>query len=187
MPASDEELMRRIKAGDHKAFAELYDRWAPRLYAFILSRGHSRIVADDVLQDIFMKLAEKPQLFDINRRFSSWIFTVTLNKLRNLNRDAYAHTAVLKALHTPSSATDAGKTADALHHNIDRKVIKKALYEHLNHLEPHHREVVLMRYHDNLSLQEIAEILNIPEGTVKSRLFYALRLLAEKLKGFNPM
>lgn len=182
-PPTDEEWMRRAIAGDAKAFAAVYEKWAPIIFRFLASRGAPLETARDLTQDIFLKLAERPELFHPDKRFSSWIFTVALNRLRNLKRDTFSRSFTSDAALLRQHPSGHVPAAD---NQVDEKNFLAALDAALEQLEETHRDVFLLRYKAQLSLAEIADILAIPEGTVKSRLFYALRKLAEKLKDFKP-
>lgn len=179
---SDEELMRLAIEGNKKAFGVVYDRWAPRLAGFFLTRCGDQATAGDLTQEVFLRLAEKPTLFDPDRRFAPWIFAVALNRLRNHYRSANRVYIPVESLSQKNSDTHNASPDQ----QVDNARFASALERALNQLEPYHREVVLLRFREQLSLQEIAEVLGIPEGTVKSRLFYAIRYLGNALRAFKP-
>ena len=81
---SDEALMSRIAKGNTAAFELLYDRYSNRMHAFFRRMlGNDSELANDFLQELFMKIIEKPKAFDVERRFSTWIYTVASNMCKN--------------------------------------------------------------------------------------------------------
>jgi RNA polymerase sigma-70 factor (ECF subfamily) len=184
---SDERLMELIQQGDTSAFDELYDRYGKRLLLYFFRElGGSEDKAQDFLQDIFLKVVEKPGLFDTERRFSTWIFTVAYNMCKN----EYRRLEVREDFRNSVTADAASRDCEGEHHqmqqHIDRKRFEKALSAELEKLDNGHRSAFLLRHQQNLSIKEIGEVLGCSEGTVKSRLFYTTQKLASKLKAFNP-
>jgi len=184
---SDETLMELIQRGDTSAFDELYDRYSRRLLLYFFRElGGSEEKAQDFLQDIFLKVVEKPGLFDTKRRFSTWIFAVAYNMCKN----EYRRLEVREDFRNSVTEDDASSDGQGGHHQIEQEIdrgrFEKALSEELEKLDNGHRSAFLLRHQESLSIKEIGEILGCSEGTVKSRLFYTTRKLASKLRAFNP-
>lgn len=171
--------MELFSAGKPAAFEELYRRYSKRLLHFCYRMlNHDEAKAQDVLQDVFLKIADQPFLFDTSRKFKPWIFMVTANACRKTYREK------------EWSDLDETNTNDfSLNEEIriDNQEFKRALRSELNQLKPGHRAVFILRIQERLSIKEISEILEVNEGTVKSRIHYTLKLLAEKLEIYNPI
>ncbi len=184
---SDEKLMQCIQRGDVSAFNELYDRYGKRLlFYFFRGLGGDEEKAQDFLQEVFLKVVEKPGLFDTKRRFSTWIFTVAYNMCKNEYRRLEVRKTVENNMDVDKVSHDSQSEHHQIEQNMDQGRFKKKLSEELEKFEDGHRSAFLLRYQQNLSIKEIGEILGCSEGTVKSRLFYTTRKLARKLTAFNP-
>jgi len=183
--ASDEQLMAAIQNGNSSSFEELYNRYSKRLFIYFYRMLGSEEKAQDFLHDIFLKIIEHPKAFDTKRTFSNWIFSIAANMCKNeyrsreIRRNAQQNGRVTE---TAIQLNAEAKTED----EIDRIQFKKRLIKEVQELDADQRNVFLLRFQENLSIKEIGKILNCPEGTVKSRLFYLTRRLAIKLKDFDP-
>lgn len=178
---SDEELMCLLTQGEVLAFDELYFRYSKRLYVyFVRMLNFDPVLAEDALQDLFLKIAESPQKFDRGRSFKTWIFSVASNHCKNFYRH---HKVVLNSKRELQYLCEhsAGPSF-----RTDDQEFRLALDEVLNELPPEKKEAFILKYQEEKSIAEIAFIQECPEGSVKSRLHYTLKILEEKLKIFNP-
>jgi len=175
-----------ILNGEELAFDEIYQRYSQRLLGyFIRMLNFDRELAADALQDLFLKIAESPEKFDTGRSFKTWIFTVASNSCKNY----YRHKKIIS-----ESATEIKHYSTELNENnfvkmaakIDAARFRKMLEEVLNDLPAEKKEVFILKYQEEKTNAEIAYIQGCPEGSVKSRLHYTLKLLEEKLKIFDP-
>jgi RNA polymerase sigma-70 factor (ECF subfamily) len=139
--------------------------------------------AEDFVQDFFMKLIRQPESFDTKRKFSTWMYSVAHNMCKNEYRKMEirkpAEFESVFGLLTVDAKDSAGR-------RIDRKAFMNSLNTELDKLDEDQRTVFVLRFEENLALKEIADVMNISEGTVKSRLFYTLRKLSDKLKVYAP-
>lgn len=179
--------MERIQHQDTSAFNELYHRYSQRLLLyFYRTLGGDEDKAQDFLQDIFLKIVQKPGLFQVDKRFSAWVFTVA----HNLCKNEYRRLENRKAVENNPDINPIAQSLQSANphpdHNIDGKHFKNALFQELDKFDENHRSTFLLRHQQNLCIEEISEILNCPEGTVKSRLYYTTKRLAARLKAFNP-
>lgn len=179
---SDEELMLAIQQGEKLAFNELYARYSDKLYGYLLKMlWYNEVRAQDLLQDLFAKIITQPQLFDTERSFKTWIYTIASNLCKNeFKRNEVRKGTVngVEQFHTLS-------TDENLDKKIQENQFRDALTEELKRLDDKHREVFVLKHIDGLSIKEISEITGANEGTVKSRLFYAIKKLADSLKMFD--
>jgi RNA polymerase sigma-70 factor (ECF subfamily) len=184
---NDEELMCFVSKGEVLAFDELYARYSRRLMIYFARMlNFDRDLAEDALQDLFLKIAEHPEKFDRNRSFKTWIFSVASNTCKNY----YRHRSVVVQSREELQYLN-GKVHENSFTNLASKIdaveFRKMLEEVLDELPPEKKEAFILKYQEEKSIAEIAFIQNCPEGSVKSRLHYTLKLLEEKLYIFNPV
>ena len=170
---TDELLMRNIGNGDRQAFDELYNRYSNRLfYYFYRMLGNCEETANDFLQDIFLKIIDKPELFNPDYPFRKWIYSVAHNMCKNEYRKRESRKTVLQDTF-PQDLSDENNLED------DQSRWIEIAFREIKGLSEKYREILLLKYRENFSLEEITEILELPKGTVKSRLFYARNELSK--------
>ena len=180
---SDERLMEHIVRGDEKAFAALYDRWHGRILAYFHRMlWHDRERAQDFLQDLFAKIARKPGIYDPGRPFNTWLYSVANNMCKNEYRREEVRRNARPYLDNGNGITAAVEGDRAW----TTPISATRLNTELDRLDADHRSTFVMRYHEDMAIKEIAAVFGISEGTVKSRLFYTLKKLAERMKEFDP-
>jgi RNA polymerase sigma-70 factor (ECF subfamily) len=183
----DEKLMKCIQHGDTSAFSELYDRYSKRLlFYFWRELGGDEEKAQDFLQDIFLKIVEKPGLFDTKREFSTWIFTVAYNMCKNEYRRQQVREVISNDVDLEMLSQESEREDHDAERKVDQDMFHKALLAELDKFDDGHKSAFLLRYQQNFSIKEIGEVLGCSQGTVKSRLFYTTQKLANRLKAFNP-
>lgn len=183
---TDEELMIQICVGEAAAFDELYKRYAKRLLGYFMRMlNFDKQVAEDALQDVFMKIAEDPEKFNGSRSFKTWIFSVASNYCKNVYRhnDVVANSKE-ELIYTAEMESDSEFTKTAS--KIDAVEFRHMLEDALNELPIERKEAFILKYQEDKSISEIAYIQNCAEGSVKSRLHYTIKILEQKLQQFNP-
>ncbi len=181
---SDEELMKALSKGDQRAFDELYKRFYAQLLGYFKNMlWGDREKAEDMVHDIFAKIIKNPDYFDTNRSFRTWLFSVASNMCKN----EYKKQAVRKNTSTGVEDYRSISSNTNVLAEVQDIQFQQAFEENLAKMDEKHREVFTLRHLEGLSMKEIAEVMEINEGTVKSRLFYATKFLAEKLKVYNPV
>ncbi len=181
---ADEELMLLIGNNNTKAFEELYKRYGKKIhYYFYKMLGYDTEKANDFSQDVFLKIIEKNDSYHKGMKFKTWLYAVASNMCKN----DYKHNDVKlkhdqEYMHTANTIylTNFDKT-------YDNKVFKENLKKELDELDLNHKTTFVLRYQQELSIKEIAEIMDCSEGTVKSRIYYTLQKLSQKLKTFNQI
>ena len=181
---SDEQLVIAMAGGDQRAFDHLYGRYSrPLVSYFMRMMWKDREKAEDFLHDLFTKLIHRPELFDPSRSFKTWVYSVANNMCKNEYKKQEIRKNTSNGLDSSYPVADKNKNTMEEAHNA---LFKEAFNGQMQVLDTKHREVFELRHFDGLSMKEIAEVLGISEGTVKSRLFYATKYLAEGLKDFHP-
>ncbi|MCP4438304.1 MAG: RNA polymerase sigma factor [Aureispira sp.] len=176
---TDEQLMVALGKGKKQALDELYERYSQKMYRYFYRMlAQNRTKSEDFVQDLFLKLIEKPYLFNPKYKFVSWLYSIASNMCKNEYRRHQYEWSV-------DSFVELSEFVQ-LPNTLDQKLFREYLTKALATLKPQHQECFTLRYEQGLSIAEISEIMEIPEGTVKSRIFYTLKKLAEHLKIFNP-
>ncbi|GAB1429950.1 sigma-70 family RNA polymerase sigma factor [Ignavibacteria bacterium] len=172
---SDEELFNLVKKNDERAFRALYQRYSKRIYAYCLRIVGVRTAADDVFQTVFTAVYEKRETFT-GGSFSAWIFTIARNfslKARNQQK------VVLSKIEALDNYTD--YLPDESDHTGDDIYIRDALRAAIASLSEEFRETIELRYFEELSYEEIAEVLGIGIPLAKIRVFRAKQQLQKIL------
>ena len=177
---TDEQLMARAKAGNDAAFEELYHRFARRLKGFFfLQLGGDEELAADATHDVFLRAYEARNRYQEGKNVSTWLFTIAYNICRNHYRS--------NAYETQLSATlDAEPISEEqIEVQLDAAALDDALAQVLSELPPPLHQLFSLHYQEELTIPQVAEIVGIPEGTVKSRLHKTMNIIRKKLKRYE--
>jgi len=180
---TDEEAMRKFQKGDDGSFDLLLGRHGPGVLRFVIRMtGMERTRAEDLLQEIFMKVIERRKKYDPGQKFSTWLYSIARNHCIDfLRTESYRRHISLDA--PLSMDEEGGAVVIDLVSSGDRDQeerasdleIKELIDIGVRGLKEEFREVFLLREVEGLSLEEIAEVTESPLGTVKSRLRYAYK------------
>ncbi len=176
LPDGESALIARVVERDLGAFERLYRLYHPRLTRFLMNMTRRPSVVDEVLNDTMMVVWSRPDSFNGSSKLSSWIFAIAYRK-------------ALKALRRQDLPVedDAAHERESLdpgpEHLLVRAQSRQALLESLHELSVDHRTVVDLTYFHDFGYREIADIMDCPVDTVKSRMFYARRHLGRLLAG----
>ena len=187
-PISDNELLARHLAGEADAFAALVRRYRRELYGFLARFTGSATLADDVFQEAFLQLHLSAGMFDLSRRLKPWLYTIAANKARDALRSrSRRRMAPLDA--QISTGDDATTYAELMPANIpapDESILnleaRQSVQNIVRDMPEDLRNVLVLSYFRELPYKEVAEILELPLGTVKSRLHTAVEHFAKKWK-----
>lgn len=177
---TDEQLMARAKAGNDAAFEELYHRYARRLKGFFfLQLGGDEELAADATHDVFLRAYEARNRYQEGKSVSTWLFTIAYNICRNHYRS--------NAYETQLSVTlDAEPISEEqIEIQLDAAALDDALAQVLSELPPPLHQLFSLHYQEELTIPQVAEIVGIPEGTVKSRLHKTMNIIRKKLKRYE--
>lgn len=177
---TDDELMQRVcRKDDDRAFGELYHRHARRLMGFFFRQlDRDEVLASDFTQDAFMRVWTARDKFT-GTTFRTWLFTIAFNLIKNHIRHSVHQKQYEQFVAKHQAVTEDSKIIETL----DEKAFADALRQELERLSPDSRLLFSLRFEEELSVPQIAEVMAIPEGTVKSRLHTLTQTLKKKL---NP-
>lgn len=185
---TDAQLLQAHRTGDSDAFETLVRRYRPELLPYLIRFVRGRAAAEDVFQETFLQIHLSADSFDVSKRFKPWLYTIASNKARDLLRkNKRRHTVPLSA--GVGRDGDGPAFVDLMDSGLPRPAdiaadrdIAERVRETVEDLPDHLREVLLLAYFQQFAYREIAEMLSIPLGTVKSRLHAAVGTFAQKWK-----
>jgi RNA polymerase sigma-70 factor (ECF subfamily) len=182
---SDTELLQRYAAGEEGAFQELVKQYKESLYAFLRRFLSQSDMVDDVFQETFMQLYVSRDTFDLSRPLRPWLFTIAANKARDWLRSQRRRTEVSLDAEVGRDSDESVSFAEIFEGNEalpedllgqaeQRELVRRVIEQ----LPPALRQVLVLGYFQQLPYKDIAEIVGVPVGTVKSRLHTALKRFA---------
>lgn len=178
-PPTDAELLAATCAGDHIALQTLFERYRQAMYQTALGITRQPEIAEEVVQDCFYRLYRYAPRLDGSLPLGPWLYRVTVNLCYSrLKRRRRYWT---ESFHVLAERLKAGPRS-APEQIAEQHELQDIVRETLNQLSPQHRAVLVLHYFHEYSVAEIATILETPEGTVKSRLFYARKVLKQHLE-----
>ncbi|MFQ5350305.1 MAG: sigma-70 family RNA polymerase sigma factor [Thermoanaerobaculia bacterium] len=181
----DAQLVERVVAGDGEAFRQLVERYQRPVFGLLLRMVRTPSVAEDLAQETLIKAYRAIATFDRSRQFSSWLFKIAHNTAIDYLRKSRPRTVPLESddgdrldplalLAMPESQSPEARARG--------RDLAEALQEALMTLRPDYREAVLLRFQQGLPYDEIADILDLPLGTVKTHLHRARKQMAAALR-----
>ena len=168
--ASDEELMAQLQAGDERALAQLMQRYQGPLYGFLSRRVGS--AAEDIFQETWIRIVRARERFDTERRFAAWLYQIANNLCRDRYRRVDAMRRAVDSFRVEDETLREPETAPEVGEGEAMRARVLALPDRL-------REVLVLRYYEDMGEEEMARVLNVPRGTIKSRLHAAVKALRE--------
>ena len=156
--------MRAFKSSEEPAFRELFDRYKNPIFGFVRRRVDDQGRAEEITQDIFMALVQRRNGYETRSSFRTYLYRIALNRVVSEHRKA---TTAQDPKPKPTAGGDAS--------------VVQQVRQALDKLEPEQKQVVMLREYEGLSYSEIGEVLKVPVGTVRSKLFRAKLALRELL------
>ncbi len=181
--ATDEELYEQVAEGNKEAFDELFERYQNQIYNFIKKQVKSQQAAEDITQEVFLRLFRAAKNFDPTKQFSSYLYKIAVNEVRRYYQREMAQQAY--SLNEPMADTEDGRERGDLI-PADQVGPEEGMYDKFNsaHLQalidklpPDQKMVVLLKVYQGLTFEEIAHIMDKPLSTVLSRMRYAIQKL----------
>jgi RNA polymerase sigma-70 factor (ECF subfamily) len=186
---TDAQLLQRHLEGDREAFPALLRRYERELYSFLARFTGDRALAEDVFQETFLQLHLSAGAFDMSRRLKPWLFTIAANKARDAMRSRFRRRTVALDATITTDTNEETTYASLMPANIpapDESVAnletRQTVQNIVLQMPENLRIVLVLGYFQDLAYKEIAEILEIPLGTVKSRLHAAVKYFATQWK-----
>ncbi len=198
MDQADHVLIRRCQAGDHDAFRQMFEQYKNLVSRTTYLTLGTAADADDILQEVFLQVHRSLEGYDPARgAFSTWLYRITVNRCLNWRRRGSHAPASLDEIAAAGHAADDADTGAAggappaartlvAHPTADRYETDDSVRRALDRLSRKLRVVVILRHYWDLSYAEIAEITDLPLGTVKSRLNIAMRQMRDDLESEFP-
>src|SRR6266481_7720895 len=174
--SSDEMLIRRIAGGDQQAMRTLFGRHRVVLYRWLLRIVGDEPLAEDLLSEVFLDVWRQAASFEARSSVSTWLLAIARYKALSARRRRTDAALDARAL----SVADPADGPDLV---LENKMRADLVRQCLAKLSPEHGEVIDLVYYHDKSVEEVARIIGIPEATVKTRMFYARKKLAELVSG----
>lgn len=181
---TDEDLVLAVQAGDTESLGALVARWERPLFRFVYRLEPRTEDARDICQETFLRVLKRADRFRRGARFSTWMYQIALNLCRDRVRRRRRWRLVLAEGVEPPEKAATPTAADVENdpsRSAERKEMSEAVLEALRLIPAEQREVVLLKEYEGLKFREIAEIVGCPESTVKSRMYYGLTGIRNRL------
>jgi RNA polymerase sigma-70 factor (ECF subfamily) len=175
--------MIRVCQGDLDALGLLYDKYRNQVFRTALAITRDRETAEDILQEVFLKLYRYRERIDTTLHLAPWLYRVTTNlcytHVSRRKRWLTALEDVIEQIVAPARNSPERQT--------ERGELQAVIQQAIDALSPNQKIVIVLHYLADLNIKEIAYILKVPEGTVKSRLYYGRENLRKKLKNSRAL
>lgn len=185
MAIDERELIQRAQSGDGTAFRSIVEHYQRRVYFLAYDLTGNQHDAEDLAQEVFVKAYRALDTFRGEARLSSWLYRITLNSCLNKRRKKAVTQMNLVDDFSAETSRDDPFSAAGFAENPERAAESRLMQNHIESaitkLAPKERAVFVLRHYQDLPLKEIARVLNVAEGTVKSLLFRAVRRLQKEL------
>jgi RNA polymerase sigma-70 factor (ECF subfamily) len=176
MDNPEQLLIQRIAEGSREAFEQLYRTWQTRLFRYLLRMVGDSGTAEELTNDTMVAAWKAAPSFKGQSKVSTWLFAIARNKALNSLRRRQPETVEVEEAMAVASASGGQEQS------VSRDRLQSTMKDALQQLSPDHREVMELTFYQELSYQEIAEIMQCPVNTVKTRMFYAKKKLQEILE-----
>ncbi len=177
---SDEALMEKASQGSERALEVIYHRYSqPLLRYFYRMLWQDKPKAEDFLHDLFIRILDNRTAFDSSRKFSTWLYSIAHNMCKN----EYRRQAFRKQANSFIVISD--HTHESVSNHLDQLAFQQKLDQVLCEEDEDVRAIFSLRFELEMDVSEIARVLQCPEGTVKSRLFYLKKRLASRLQQYK--
>jgi RNA polymerase sigma-70 factor (ECF subfamily) len=182
----DAEVVRQCRLGNEQAYRQLIERYQPRIYSLAVRMVGQAQDAEDVTQETFVRMFRAIDRYDPARPFAAWLFTIASRLCIDHIRRRRSRPISLVQRETGSQdehlieVEDTGLKPDEI---VSRAEEEQRAHTLVDSLPPHYRIVVMLRHQQDLSYEEISQVLHLPLGTVKARIHRARALLKERLEG----
>jgi RNA polymerase sigma-70 factor, ECF subfamily len=174
---TDEMLLQRIAGGDRTAMHTLYARHNVRVYRFILRIVRDTTIAEDLVSQVFLDVWRTAKQFEGRSQVSTWLLSIARFKALTALRQRRFEDIDQDEVREIADDSDTPETL------LERSTTRAILRACVAKLSPAHREIINLVYYHEKSVEEVGQIIGIPQSTVKTRMFYARKQLADLLRG----
>ena len=184
----DLELVRAVLEGDATAYRGLVEKYQNRVYHMVYGMLRNREDAKDITQEAFVKAYDKLESFRLDSSFYTWLYRIAHNRAIDFIRKQKRRkqTSFEEEIAKRDAAIAEIHHQDSPRRTIERRELYDRIMDAMDQLPPEQKQVVLLRELEGLAYKEIAEVMDIPEGTVMSRLYYARKKLQGMLASDKP-
>ncbi len=172
------QVISLILSGSQHAYSELYEKTIQYIYRNVYFLVKEKADVDDIIQEIYIQLYKSLSKFNCERQFRPWLMGIAIKQIQSYRRKSWIRIRTTKKVEEYNQVTE----VDFSNHVVD-KIANKQLIKLVNDLPYKLRQVIILRYLNDHSQEEVASILDIPVGTVKSRIHSALRKLRSNHQG----
>jgi RNA polymerase sigma-70 factor, ECF subfamily len=179
------EKIKKVKKGDQSAFEDIVSFFQSKIYQHcyrMLGNAHE---AEDIAQEAFIRAYVNIHSFDEKRKFSTWLYRIatnlTIDRIRKRKPDYYLDAEIkgTEGLNMYSQMADQGRLPGE---EVESMELQRYIHQEISELPPKYRSIIMLRYLEEFSLQEISDILDIPLGTVKTRIHRGREALRKRLR-----
>jgi RNA polymerase sigma-70 factor, ECF subfamily len=186
---TDAEIMLQVKAGDDAAFEYLVQKYRRPMVSFMFRTAHSNAVAEDLAQEVFLRVYRSRENYEASAKFSTWLYRIATNLAVNHARDT-RHERPENTVSLDEPDSESGRTLDLPDHSpsAEEKIVQRerltAIRQRVQALPERQRMAVVMHKYQQMEYRQIADVLKLSESATKSLLFRAYETLREQLKEF---
>jgi len=186
---TDAEIMLRVGAGDDAAFGMLIEKYRRPMLAFMYRSVHNQAVAEELAQEVFLRVYRARANYKADAKFSTWIYRIATNLAANHARDTKTERSVGTVnLDEPDDESGSYPDVADQHATVEQEMLRRerlsAIRKTVMELPERQRNAVLMHKYQNLDYKEIGKVLDLSESATKSLLFRAYETLRQRLKDF---
>lgn len=176
----DEDLARMVQQGDQEAFAELVRRYEKQIFSLAYRLIGDYDEAADLAQEAFLRIYQMIHRYDPEKKFFSWMYRVAQNTCLNARERRPNNVVPVERAEEYFGDTAAGEAAEPEKDYLNRE-IRRNIDRAISELPDNYRDIIYLRYIEDLSYQQIADALSLPVSTIETRLFRGRKLLQQKL------
>lgn len=179
---TEKELLRRLKEGDREAFDTIYEQWGGYIYNFTCKTLFNKSLAEDITQELFLRLWEHRAQIDEERNFQAWLFTVARNLVYKEGRRMLLNSAFIDVVQKEGPRTGGGNTTDDM---VNLSFTSEYIAQLIEQMPPARKRIYILNKQDGLSVREIALRLNLSEKTIETQLYHANLFMRSRFRNIH--
>jgi RNA polymerase sigma-70 factor (ECF subfamily) len=180
IPFEERELLNRIAQSDEAAFTEIFNHFSPRIWTFVVKKAKSESVAEEIVQEVFLKLWAKKEMASGIENLTAFLYTMAANKLYDHFKKVAGDSRKLEHLWLQ---VQQAATSNPVEETLDFRESMQIINQAIEQLPPQRKKIYLLNRMEGLSYDEIAQKLNISKSTVSNQLVEATKFIREYIKG----